>query len=192
MYLEELVRHVEFVSSKRFIDYFESQISKEIDAIRSGASPKSVRTSSWVVETQQSLRYAFFLRYYASFESHLKGLCEYRAKEEALPVELSDINARGFLQQVNKYLTRIADSRPLDAHPLWSDVLAYNWVRNTIIHNDGQVRDPKALEQFVKRLLARPSAGLSIRKGEIVMRRAFCYRAISVMERFLFYVIERA
>jgi hypothetical protein len=189
VYLEELFRHIEFVSSKRFIDFFETQVSKEVEAIRSSANPKS-RKMKWATETRQSLRYAFFLRYYASFESHLKGVCDYRAKKETLPVQLSDINGRGFLQQVNKYLTQIAKRSPLDVHPLWSDVLAYNWVRNAIIHNDGQVRDPKAVDQFVKRLLARPTAGLSITKERIVVRRAFCYRAISVMERFLFYVIE--
>jgi hypothetical protein len=64
------------------------------------------------------------------------------------------------------------------------------WVRNTIIHNDGQVRDQNAVDQFVKRLLARPTAGLSISEGKIIVGRAFCYRAVSVMERFLFYVIE--
>jgi hypothetical protein len=125
VYLEELVRHIEFVSSKRLIDFFETQVSKEVEAIRSSANPKP-RRMRWATETRQSLRYAFFLRYYASFEGHLKGVCDYRARREALPVQLSDVNGRGFLQQVNKYLTQIAKRCPLDVHPLWSDVLAYH------------------------------------------------------------------
>lgn len=132
-----------------------------------------------------------FLRYYASFEGHLRGIREYRAEREALPLRLSDIYSRkGFLQQVNKYLTHVAKCRPpLAMNPLWGDVVAYAWVRNNIVHNDGQVGAEKP-EQFVKLLLARPSAGLSLRNGRIVVKKAFCYRAISVMGRFLSHAIE--
>ena len=190
LYLDDLVRHFRFVNSQTLVDFFESLLAKEINFIRKNSeSPKS-RKKWWADQARQSLRYAFFLRYYASFESHLKGMCEQRAKREALPLRLSDINGNGFPRQLDKYLTRVAKCRPLHEHPLWEDVLAYTWVRNSIIHNDGIVLDERSLEQPVKRLLARKSAGLSLAKGKIRLSRRFCYRATRVMARFFYYAIE--
>ena len=73
-------------------------------------------------------------------------------------MRLWDISGNGFLRQVNKYLTHVVKRRPLDTQPLWKDVLAYSWVRHTIIHNDGKVLDEKALEQPCERAV-RPTFG---------------------------------
>jgi hypothetical protein len=190
LYVDDLVRHFRFVNSQSLVDFFESLLTKEVNLIRANSdSPKS-RKRWWADQARQSLRYAFFLRYYASFESHLKGICDHRAEIEALPLRLSDINGNGFPRQLDKYLTRIAKCRPLHEHPLWNDVLAYTWVRNTIIHKDGMVLDERSLEQPVKRLLARSSAGLSLAKGKIRLSRRFCYRATRVMAKFFYDVIQ--
>jgi hypothetical protein len=190
LYISDLVRHFRFVQSRTLIDFFETELSKEVKSIYLDPDSPRSRKRWWAEYARQSLRYAFFLRYYASFEGHLKGLCEYRAKVENLPLELSDIRDRDFPRQLNKYLTRVAKSRPLDTHPLWLDVLAYSWVRNTIIHYDGMVPDERSLEQPVKRLLARRSAGLRIVKGKIKLTRRFCYRATRVMGKFFYYIVE--
>jgi hypothetical protein len=187
-YVDDLLRQISFVYSRDFVKFFEDQVRREVKFIRSTAKSKANKKEKerWVNHAKQALRFAFFLRYYASFESHLKERCEDLAKKESLALRLGDIKGDGFLNQVNKYLSRVAKRSPLDKHPLWNDVLAYAWVRNTIIHNDGQVPDPKSVKQFVKELMKRRSAGLTIRKSRISMNRRFCYRAVSAMGRFLY------
>jgi len=190
LYADDLVRHFRFVNSQGLVDFFESLLTKEVNFIRTNSDSPTSRKRWWADQARQSLRYAFFLRYYSSFESPLKGMCDHRAEIESLPLRLSDINANGFPRQLNKYLTRIAKCQPLHEHPLWDDVLAYTWVRNTIIHNDGIVIDERSLEQPVKRLLTRPSAGLSLAKGKIRLGRRFCYRATRVMAKFFYHIIQ--
>jgi hypothetical protein len=140
----------------------------------------------WSDEARQSLRYAFFLRYYASFESRLKFICDRFAEAESLPLRFSDINGKDFLNRVNKYLTRVVNCAPLGKHPLWDDARSYAWIRNTIIHNNGQAVDRGSIPQYVHRQLKQPSAGLTLSAtGVIRMRRRFCYRAVRQMAQLL-------
>jgi hypothetical protein len=146
----------------------------------------------WSEEARQGLRYAFFLRYYASFESHLKIICDRFAKAESLGSRLSDIEGGNFLQKVNKYLTRVVNCDALDEHPLWADVLTYSWIRNAIIHSDGRVRDGVNIPQHVERQMGRRATGLSLNsEGRIVLKRRFCYRSVTHMAQFLLDVYER-
>jgi len=143
-------------------------------------------------EARQSIRYAFFLRHYASFESYLKLMCERFAKDRALPLRLSDISADNFLNKANKYLSRVVNCEPLDKHPLWNDVLSYSFIRNAIVHNDGRVLDQNKIPQYVVRQFRQPSAGVSLRpNGTIMLKRRFCYRAVSRMAQFLLDVYGR-
>jgi hypothetical protein len=125
-YVDDLLRQISFVYSRDFVNFFEDQVRREVKFIRSTAKSKANKKEKerWVNHAKQALRFAFFLRYYASFESHLKERCEDLAKKESLALRLGDIKGDGFLNQVNKYLSRVAKRSPLDKHPLWNDVLA--------------------------------------------------------------------
>ena len=185
MYIDDLLLYLRLVYSRCFFDLFESQITSQIKLIRS--SPVSgFDKKMWCEEARQSLRYAFFLRYYASFETNLKVICERFAKTESLSLQLSDMSGENFLQKVNKYLTRVVNCKPLDRHPMWNDVLSYSWIRNTIIHNDGQVRDRGSIPQYVALQFKQLSPGLTISPtGTIRLGRRFCYRAVRRMAKLL-------
>src|SRR5437660_8629002 len=102
VHIDDLVRYWRLVYSRHFFDLFESQITSQIELIR--LSPASgFDKKMWSEDARQSLRYAFFLRYYASFESHLKAICERFAKAESLSLRVSDISGDNFLSKVNKY-----------------------------------------------------------------------------------------
>ena len=76
--------------------------------------------------------------------------------------------------------------------PLWGDVLGYLWIRNAIIHNDGRVLNQGSIPQYVARQLNQSSAALGLSpKGNIKMRRRFCYRAVKHMAQFLLDVYGR-
>jgi len=185
MHVDDLILYLRLVYSRRFIDLFESQITSQIKLIRSSHVP-GFDKKMWSEEARQSLRYAFFLRYYASFEGHLKVICERFAEEGALSLRLSDVSGDNFLKKVNKYLTRVVKCEALDKHPLWGDVLSYLWIRNAIVHNDGRVPDQDSIPQYVMRQIRQSSTGLGLSpKGTIRMRRRFCYRAVSHMAQFL-------
>lgn len=137
LHVDDLIIYLKIVYSRRFIDRFESQITSEIKLLQSSKASRFEK-GMWSKEARQSLRYALFLRYYASFESHLKAICERFAQTGSLPLRLSDVSGDNFLNKANKYLTRVARCEPLDKHRLWNDVPAYSWIRNAIIHNDGR------------------------------------------------------
>ena len=161
MHIDDLVLYLRLVYSRRFFDLFESQITSQVKLIGLGRG-SGFDKKMWSEEARQSLRYAFFLRYYASFESHLKTICERFASKGSLSLRLSDIKGDNFLNQVNKYLTKVVNCAALDQHPLWADVLSYSWIRNVIIHNNGQVSKSDKIPQHVARQLRDPAAGLSL------------------------------
>jgi hypothetical protein len=190
-HVDDLILYLRIVYSRRFIDRFESQITAEIKQLRLSNASRLDRRM-WSEEARRSLRYALFLRYYASFESHLKVVCERFAHSRSLPLRLSDVNGDNFLNKTNKYLTRVARCEPLDKHPLWNDLVAYSWIRNAIIHNDGRLLDPNSIPQHVARQLKQPSAALALSpEGQIKMKRRFCYRAVKQMAQFLLDVYDR-
>ena len=185
MHVDDLILYSRLVYSRRFFDLFESQITSQIQLIRSSSASRFDKRM-WSEEARQSLRYAFFLRYYASFESHLKVICDRFAEKESLSLRLSDISGENFLKKVNKYLTRVVNCASLDKHRLWNDVLCYSWIRNTIIHNDGRVLDKGSIPQYVVRELRHQSAGLSVSpEGTVRLKRRFCYHAVRNMAQFL-------
>ena len=192
VHVDDVVIYIRIVYSRRFIDQFESQITSQMKLLRvSDAS--GFDKKMWSREARQSLRYAFFLRYYASFESHLKVICDRFAATRSLPLRLSDISGDNFLNKVNKYLTRVAECEPLDKHPLWGDVLAYLWIRNAIIHSDGRVLNRDSVPQVAARQLHQSSPVWRLSsKGNIRMRRRFCYRAVRHMAQFLLDVYGRS
>jgi len=190
-HVDDLIVYLRLVYSRHFFDLFEGQITSQIKIIR--ASQASGRDKKmWSEEARQSLRYAFFLRYYASFESHLTLICDRLAQNDSLTLRLKDINGDHFLNRVNKYLTRVANRDSLDTHPLWKDVLSYTFIRNAIIHNDGRVLEPKSIPQHVAQVFQQPSAGISLKpNGTILLKRRFCYRAVRQMAQFLLDVYGR-
>jgi hypothetical protein len=191
MHLEDLVVYFRLVYSRKFIDLYEAQITSQIKLIRSSQASNDDKRM-WSKEARQSLRYAFFLRYYASFESHLKVICERFAMDESLAVRLSNTSGDNFLNKTNKYLSRAVGCEPLDKHPLWNDVLSYQFIRNGILHNDGRVLGGNSIPQYVVQYCKQPSAGISLRpNGTIMLKRRFCYRAVRRMVRFLLDVYGR-
>ena len=190
MHIEDLALYFRLVHSRGFIDVLETEISQQIKVIKA-SSARGFEKRMWSIEARRSFRYAFFLRYYASFETHLKAICDRFAETDMLELRLSDISGDNILKRANKYLTRVVGCNAIDRHPLWEHVLAYMWVRNTIVHNDGFVSDLGSIPQFVKRQLTQPSSGLTLRWNRINMRRRFCYRAIRNMAQFLVDIYDR-
>src|ERR1035437_5670514 len=99
-HVEDLVVAVRLEYSRRFIDLFEAQITAQTKLIRASAASQFDK-SMWSKEARQSLRYAFFLRYYASFENRLKVICERFTELQSLPLRLSDIAGENFLNKAN-------------------------------------------------------------------------------------------
>jgi len=191
IHLDDLIVYSRLVYSRRFFDLFASQITSQIKLIRSSQASVAGK-KMWCEEARQSLRYAFFLRYYASFESHLKAISERFAQEESQAVRLSDMSGDNFLNKANKYLSRVVKCEPLATHPLWNDVLGYSFIRNAIVHNDGRVLDRNSIPQHVVQQFRQPSAGIGLRpNGTIMLKRQFCYRAVRQMAQFLLDVYGR-
>ena len=188
MILDDFVVYFYFRDAHRLVDLFESQITAELAAIRSDSYPAAAKnTRRWCDEARQSLRCAFFLRYYALFEGQLKLMCDRFADRNSETLRLSDIRGVGFLEQVNKYLTKVVKCAPLENHRLWNDTRAYVWLRNEIVHGGGRIPLSGGLPQFVNGLLRQRSAGISLSKRRtVILKRHFCYRAIRRMGRLIF------
>ena len=185
MRVTDLVAHFKLISSRRFIDLFEDNITTQVKVLRQ----QKIRATWWSDEVRQHLRYALFLRYYASFERYLKAVCDRYANENSLALRLSDIKSEeGFLKQVDKYLTWVVKCEPLNKHKLWLELLAYSWIRNQIVHRDGDIKDLK-IPQYVQQLSRHRASGFTISKGHTIrFKRRFCYRSISRMAGFFLYV----
>lgn len=192
MFIDDLFVKMRLEYSRRFLDIFESQITSQIGIIRS-LPLSGFEKKMWTEEARRTLRYAFFLRYYASFESHLKTICDRFADSDSLPLRLSDVRGDDFLSRVNKYTTHIVGCEALDKHQYWLDIRGYYWIRNTIIHGDGRVNKGGKLPQYiVTRQLELPAAGFGMSKsGAVQMKRRFCYRAVARMGQFLLDVYGR-
>lgn len=187
MHIDDIIKHFRFISSRTFLDLFESQITAQVKLARK----QGKRVAWWSVEVRQHLRYAMFLRYYAAFEKHLKVICDRMAQSESLQVRLSDLKGENFLSTVNKYVTRIAHREPLDKHPAWHDALTYLWIRNQIVHHDGQVNDTNIPLHVKQRLKIGAIGARMTPDRQIRLNRRFCYRAIRLMAALLVDVADR-
>lgn len=184
-HVDDLIAHARLVYSRSFFDFLEAQLTAQIKLIRASSATEFDKRM-WSKEARRSFRYAFFLRYYASFENRLKQICDRFAEAHSLPLRLSDMSGENFLNKASKYLSKVADCAPLDKHTLWSEALSYLWIRNAIVHNDGWIHDLHSVPQYVLRQTKQPSTGLRLGpKGEIILGRRFCYRAVRNMAQLL-------
>jgi hypothetical protein len=191
MHVDDLILYLRITYSRRFIDVFEAQITSQIKLFRSSKASRADKRM-WSKEARQTLRYAFFLRYYASFERHLKVICERLAEQELVTSRLAHIKRGSFLVRVNDYLTHEVKCKALNEHSLWKDVLAYSWIRNAIIHDDGWVPNEAPIPPEVTRQFSMSSIAVGLsRKRSITMGRRFCYRAVKNMAQFLLDVYGR-
>jgi hypothetical protein len=178
MHLDEVFLQLELRIASDFIDMYEAEITK---AVRTGRAIGH----RWSRDARQTLRYAMFLRFYAVFENHLKRICARFTTSRSLKLSVSDINGKGFLNQVNRFLKLVVSVKPLEQHPLWQEMLAYLWVRNAIAHRNGELAQDEAIPQHVNRLL-KSKSGIEMGKNRtIVMGRHFCKRAMKQMAIFL-------
>ena len=186
MKVSDLIYYMKLMEAPEFFKVFEAQLDSQLKLIRSKSIPRYVR-EWWIDESKRTLRYALFLRYYAAFESQLKLQCETFTREEGYPLRLKDLSGDSLLDKVDTYLAKVAGRPPLREHRLWEDLLSYMWVRNRIIHDDGQVWDVKNIPKFIARFLKRRRTGLSITsKGVVRLNRPFCPRAARCMARVLY------
>jgi len=178
MHVDEVFLQLDLKIASEFIDMYEAEITK---AVRTGRAIGH----HWSRQARQTLRYAMFLRFYALFENHLKTICARFTTSRSLKLSVSDINGKGFLNQVNRFLKLVVSVKPLEERPLWQEMLAYSWIRNTIAHRNGEVIQGEQMPQHVKRLL-KTESGFQIGKNRtIVMDRQFCKRAMKQMATFL-------
>lgn len=188
MRVQDLIYYMKLLEAPESFALLEDRVASEVALIRSKSVPRYIR-ELWVDEAPRTLRYALFLRYYAAFESQLKMQCERFAIDENLALRLSDLSGDNTLDKVDKYLTKVANRSPLHEHRLWTDLLAYAWIRNRIMHDDGRVADARNVPQYVKAMLKRKAAGLALSSAGIVrLNRPFCRRAVRCMARILYYV----
>ncbi len=186
MRVQDLIYYLKLLEAPESFALLEEQVASQVRRIRSKSVPRYIR-ELWVDEAPRTLRYALFLRYYAAFENQLKMQCERCATDGNLALRLSDLSGDGTLDKVDKYLTKVANRAPLHEHPLWSDLLAYAWIRNRIMHDDGRIADHRNMPQYVTRQLKRKSVGFALSSGGVVrLNRPFCRRAVRCMARILY------
>ena len=182
-HLTELFLAMKMQYARSFVTLFEETLDQHIESIRTAKLSRLQRTF-WMNEARRTFRYAFFLRYYALFESHLLIICERIKEKNNLPLALNDIRGESFLWTFDKFMTRVALLPSPSSSKHWKEILAYSQIRNLLIHADGTIKDIKSHTHL--KSLVETSHDIHIDKhNRICFRKRFAIRVLSNMSNFL-------
>ena len=168
---DDLIVSLKMQYAKRFVDDFEKMIEQHIHrAKKAGArSTDTIR-----VEGTRTFRYAFFLRYYALFEAHLRTLCDRLGADAGIRLRLSDMDCRYLLQGVETYLTKAVGRLSPLRFPEWKEIKLYGQIRNRIVHFDGVYVEASGMPKDLKQFIDKTSSLHLDRNNRICFRKPFC------------------
>ncbi|MBI4231956.1 hypothetical protein HY605_01875, partial [Candidatus Peregrinibacteria bacterium] len=98
------------------------------------------------------LRSSLFVSCYSLLEHELLNLCELLQGLHEYSIKLDDLRGRGILK-AQAYLKKVVGITFPDQTPSWKDIVAYNHIRNLIVHNDGVLDNndnSEKAESFIK------------------------------------------
>ena len=84
------------------------------------------------------LRSSFFITCYSFLEHTLLDLCGYFQKKYKYTVELPDLAGKGIFK-ARTYLKKVVGIDFPDQFSSWADIVIFTYIRNFIVHNDGQL-----------------------------------------------------
>jgi hypothetical protein len=130
-----------------------------------------------------TLRSSLLVAAYSVLEKQLVDCCEDLWNKNKYPVKPKNPD-RGIIFKARKYLTDHARISIPDTSPNWSDIVAYNRIRNAIVHNDGKL-DAKRLEELQAFLASHPSITLD-QFNRVVLGEDVCKDFIRVARGLFF------
>ena len=139
------------------------------------------------------LRYSFLLMSYIVFESASKALGEElnRRKIVGPKLEKKRKNGESWPQAVRRFLESEPNSiRIIDA-AMWTELFAFNDLRNCIVHRGGDVNSWDKSERVMQIIEENKNRGLALNdKGFIQIEVVYCRHVVNVIHGFFDRVFE--
>ena len=97
------------------------------------------------------MRNSLFITLYSLLEHELDSLCDCICEEKNYSVKRSDLRGKG-IHRAKTYLKKVAGVDFPDTTPSWTAIVHYNYIRNFIVHNDGEldnIKRARKVREFV-------------------------------------------
>lgn len=93
------------------------------------------------------LRGGFVISLWSVFEACIKNLAEYVRRERELPFGLQELRAGDFLEQTEKYFSRVLRLKVFPDKKVRKKLEELKGLRNSLVHHDGATEElPKSLQ----------------------------------------------
>ncbi len=135
-----------------------------------------------------TLRFSLFVTCYSLLEHALVNLCNYLYRQHNYSIELNDLRGEGIFR-AQTYLKKVGSVNFPDQTSSWTNIIAYNRIRNFIVHSEGRLDDSdkaKKVESFIN---TNPSITLDQLK-RIQLSKDFCPEVIETLKRFISELFE--
>jgi hypothetical protein len=183
-YISDLLVASNIYYARSYVQLFEEVLDQQIRSIQN-TGLTLMQEEFWKNESKRTLRYSFFLRYYALFESHLTLICDRIKENENLSLSINEIKADSFLKCFEKYFTKVAGLSSPTNIKSWKEILVYSQIRNIIIHRNGVVKDINSYH-LLSEYISRSKVVHIDRRKRINLRKRFAFRVLSHMSKFIF------
>ncbi len=91
-------------------------------------------------------RGGFIISLWSVFEACIKDLAEYVRREKDIPFGLQDLRAGDFLEQTDKFFSRLLSVKPFPEKSVRTKLEELKGFRNALVHHDGATEElPKSL-----------------------------------------------
>lgn len=91
-------------------------------------------------------RSGFIISLWSVFEACTKDLAEYVRREKEIPFGLQDLRAGDFLEQTDKFFSRVLDVKAFPERSVRAKLEELKGFRNALVHHDGATKElPKTL-----------------------------------------------
>lgn len=120
---------------------------------------------------------------YSFLENSLNTLCRHLYKRYGYPVELEDLRGNGIVR-ARRYLEKLADIDFSFLNKEWDTILAFNKVRNCIVHSEGNIKESRNLNKLEN--IVNETPGLNLRdERHIKVDREYIDATITNIEKFV-------
>lgn len=126
-------------------------------------------------------RLSFFVFSYAFLETHIINILGWF--EDKYKVKISDLKGKGIFLARN-YLTKIVNIKFPENSIHWNNIIYYNKLRNTIVHNLGKINDETYYKNELMKYININSKFISIQNHKIQFSDGFLFEVIDNIDKF--------
>ena len=121
------------------------------------------------------LRTSLFIACFSLLEGELTKLCKRLNKKSKFSLDINDLTGKG-IERARVYLKKVAGIDFPDETNFWKDIIIYQKIRNSILHNDKKIVD-KDMED-IKKYITRTHSIEIDDSGRVIFHDNFCSEVI--------------